>query len=309
MSTQNIQTPQYFICPDKEVIEMSNYLPINIKSSPEKYSKCVEFYYQLVQQGIKSIHASYYVINQIPLETINKVQEVYKKIYNFREAYCAVKNKFNDEQIEMVKVLCKKLRQGSNSSEYSSIIREFNYYMGGNSSLPNSYIIKIVKKIKDKKQFDNVIKFNKDKFDIASILNMVSKSDEYIDIIYKLIEKEVDKNDAGSLTDENLKTVMEFINEGKIDDDDICLLFFFWKNDEVLYDIEANDIIPIVKKLVNYNIDIKTAAKMAVDNNHDEELLLKMKELVATGKSWNNAYNMLKPKEEEYDVDDDDEDD
>jgi hypothetical protein len=279
---ENINFQEFY----NDLIELKKRLPIQIKENNASYIASIYNYYWGRINNINKLHVAYFVIKNMTNEKIKKIQYLLKNGFNFKDACYAVNNNLNDEKIRMmihILKMCPKFNVNT-QLENGSKLFNFMYFMEYEPSSHNigNSVIDIVKIITTQEQMDKVIKYYKEGFNIYSITKIINNSDETIEMMYTLINSGINKEQAAnivSLSDENFKIVMEFINEHKICGVKLDYLFNY-----------SNEIIPHVKKIFSHGINFETSVSMAVNRHFQDNMIHQVVQLMNDGHNCRNAY-------------------
>jgi hypothetical protein len=269
-----------------DLIELKKRLSIQIKENNASYIASIYNYYWGRINNIDKMHVAYFVINNMTNEKIKKIQYLVKNGFNFKHACYAVNSNLNDEKIRMMNHILKMCPTFNVNTqlENASNLNNFMYFMEYEPfyhNIGNSFI-DIIKIITTQEQMDKVIKYYKEGFNIYSITKIINHSDETIEMMYTLINSGINKaraSDIVSLSDENFKIVMEFINEHNICGVKLDYLFNY-----------SNEIIPHVKKIFSHGINFQTSVSMVVNGHFQDNIIQQVVQLMNEGQSCHNAY-------------------
>ncbi len=178
-------------------------------------------------------------------DNFKKMLEYLEKGYNSFEIYTAIQENLTDDQFTMLTTILDTFPH-INKTQTSGV-----YSFG-----------QIIKSMDNPSNFYKLIKYINEGFDNTDILNIINLSDEKISIMYNLISHGIEKDTAADVVsqpkDQDMLTLLSFINEHHVSSEDIGMVAnnFF------------DGMLQRIKILLERGIEFMTAYEM-VDANED----------------------------------------
>ena len=221
--------------------------------------------------------AMFIVIENINIDMINKITSYLIKGYNFHEIYdCLVEN-IPDEQFKIViRILdaCPQINKKISNNHYSNF--DDNYSL-----------CDIVKHMNNPSDVDKIIKYINEDFGRVDIINIINASDNKIAIMYTLISQGIEKGIAADVIsapkDEDMLTLLCFINDYNINQDDLSTIIHN----------HLDGMLQRIKIVVEHGIDFMSAHHMVEENNDTIENIQQIVNLMSNGMNSHDAYEQF----------------